>query len=98
MAGLLAIALGDITGIGPEVTLKPLAAELRSGSTRYLLIGDESTLQRLNAQLGLGVTWRRWGEKDPHARVFLHQPLAASLPADLPAGSAAAARAALAWL
>jgi 4-hydroxythreonine-4-phosphate dehydrogenase len=98
MAGLLAIALGDVTGIGPEVTLKAVAAELSSGSTRYLLIGDESSLQRLNAQLHLGVTWRRWGEKDPQARVFLHQPLAAPLPADLPAGSAVAARAALTWL
>jgi 4-hydroxythreonine-4-phosphate dehydrogenase len=98
MAGLLAIALGDVTGIGPEVTLKALAAELGSGSARYLLIGDEACLRRLNAQLGLGVAWRRWGEKDPHTRVFVHQPLPASLPEDLPPGSAAAARAALAWL
>jgi 4-hydroxy-L-threonine phosphate dehydrogenase PdxA len=39
MTGWIAISLGDVTGIGPEVTLKALAAEAQSDDARYLLIG-----------------------------------------------------------
>ena len=40
MTGWIGISLGDITGIGPEVTLKALAVEAQADDTRYLLIGD----------------------------------------------------------
>ena len=43
MTGWIGISLGDITGIGPEVTLKALAVEAKADDTRYLLIGDAST-------------------------------------------------------
>ena len=43
----IGISLGDITGIGPEVTLKALATEAQAGDARYLVIGDEGYLRRL---------------------------------------------------
>ena len=53
MTGWIGISLGDITGIGPEVTLKALAVEAQADDTRYLLIGDAEHARRLNEQLGL---------------------------------------------
>jgi hypothetical protein len=47
MTGWIAISLGDITGIGPEVTLKALAAEDASDDLRFLLIGDTPSTLRL---------------------------------------------------
>ncbi len=58
MTGWIGISLGDITGIGPEVTLKAMTVEARSGDTRYLLIGDAEHTRRLNQQLGLQLTHR----------------------------------------
>ncbi len=102
MTNYLAISTGDITGIGPEVTLKALAAELRADETRYLLIGDEGRLQALNDRLGLGLPLRRYAGKQSQGRIFVHSPagdvLPAGTPADLPPGSPVAARAAVAWL
>ena len=34
MTGWIAISLGDVTGIGPEVTLKALAGEAETDDTR----------------------------------------------------------------
>jgi 4-hydroxythreonine-4-phosphate dehydrogenase len=48
----IGITLGDVTGIGPEVTLKALAAESAADDARYLLIGDEGHIRRLNERLG----------------------------------------------
>ncbi len=53
---MLAIALGDPSGIGPEVALKALAAELPRDDERYLLIGDPTLVHELNARLKLGLT------------------------------------------
>ena len=53
MTGWIGISLGDITGIGPEVTLKALSVEAKADATRYLLIGDAEHARRLNEQLGL---------------------------------------------
>jgi 4-hydroxythreonine-4-phosphate dehydrogenase len=53
----IGISLGDVTGIGPEVTLKALAAETGSqDDTRYLLIGDVEHIQGLNRKLGLNLS------------------------------------------
>jgi 4-hydroxythreonine-4-phosphate dehydrogenase len=52
----IGISLGDVTGIGPEVTLKALAAAQGSDDTRYLLIGDVEHAQRLNRKLGLNLS------------------------------------------
>ena len=55
MTRWIGITLGDVTGIGPEVTLKALAAEPANDGTQYLLIGDEGYLHRLNEKLGTGL-------------------------------------------
>ena len=98
MTGWIGISLGDITGIGPEVTLKALAVEAQSGDTRYLLIGDAQHVRSLNRQLGLNLPLQTYGGRDEPGRMFLCNPLAEALPADLLEGSPAAARAAVAWL
>jgi 4-hydroxythreonine-4-phosphate dehydrogenase len=94
----IGISSGDVTGIGPEVALKALAAELPAGDTRYLLIGDEGHLSRLNQQLGLNLSWQRFDGRNESGRVFVDNPLSEPLSADLTAGSPVAARAAVAWL
>ena len=48
---MIGLCLGDPTGIGPEVSLKALAAEAGADQTRYLLIGDGPLLAKLNASL-----------------------------------------------
>ena|SRR5579859_5558475 len=97
MSGWIGITLGDISGIGPEVTLKALALEPQSRQQRYLLIGDEHHVQQLNQSLRLGLEFKRYSETNDSGRFFLCQP-EASLPSNLPPGSAEAARAAVAWV
>ena len=94
----IGISLGDLTGIGPEVTLKALAAEPPTDPTRYLLIGDAKHLHRLNEKLGLRIPLQESTGTSPTGRFFISNPLTEPLPADLPPGSPVAARAAVAWL
>lgn len=94
----IAIALGDVTGVGPEVTLKALAAELTADDTRYLILGDEGWLHRTRQQLGLNLDWEPLSHASPTARLLLHNPLPQALPEKLPAGAPEAARAAVGWL
>jgi 4-hydroxythreonine-4-phosphate dehydrogenase len=98
MTGWIAIALGDVTGIGPEVTLKALAAEAASDQTRYLLIGDEATVRALNQRLGLNLPLEPYSGPESPGRFCLHNPLAEPLASDLETGSPSAARAAIAFL
>ena len=98
MTGWIGISLGDITGIGPEVTLKALAIEAKLDDTRYLLIGDAEHARRLNEQLGLKLPLQNSGGKDEPGRIFLCHPLPDVLPDGLLEGSPAAARAAVAWV
>ncbi len=90
---MLAIALGDPTGIGPEVALKAVAAELSLDDERYLLIGDERLARDLNAQLGLALPIISPATSST-ARIAILNP-GGTLPKNLPAGDAAAAHAAL---
>jgi 4-hydroxythreonine-4-phosphate dehydrogenase len=95
----IGISLGDITGIGPEVTLKALAAELPHDDTHYVIVGDESVLRALNAQFGLGLALDRYDGKSTSSRISIDQPpLENPLASVLPAGDPQAARAAVAWL
>lgn len=59
-APMLAITAGDPLGIGPEVTLKALAA-IRAGAPRvdaqFKLFGHEPTFAALAAQLGIAPFW-----------------------------------------
>jgi len=98
MIGWIGISLGDVTGIGPEVTLKALAAEAHTDDLRYLLIGDGDYLGRLNSQLGLQLPLEPYTNSGAKGRFFTHNPLGEPLPADLGEGSPSAAKAALAWL
>jgi len=98
MTGWIGISLGDITGIGPEVTLKALSVEANADDTRYLLIGDAPHARRLNEQFGLKLPLQDYASKDKPGRIFLCHPLPDVLPLDLLEGSPAAARAAVAWV
>ena len=98
MTGWIGVSLGDITGIGPEVTLKALALEAQADDTRYLLIGDAEHTRRLNEQLGLKLPLHAFTGKDEPGNIFLCQPLPDALPTILLEGSPAAARAAVAWV
>jgi 4-hydroxythreonine-4-phosphate dehydrogenase len=98
MTNRIGISLGDITGIGPEVTLKALAAEANADDTRYLLIGDAAHARRLDEQFGLRLPMQNYLGKDAPGKIFLCHTLPDVLPADLLEGSPAAARAAVAWV
>ncbi len=86
MTGWIGISLGDPAGIGPEVTLKALAAELPADDTRYLILGDETLLRGLNARFGLnlpleteggpdsGATYRSSRCRCPGPAAWLHRP------------------------
>jgi len=89
--------MGDLTGIGPEVTLKALAAEPADG-TQYVLIGDAESTRRLNRRLGLNLEIRDYTPADKGSGVYLVNPLGAPLGGNLPAGAPEAASAAVAWL
>jgi 4-hydroxythreonine-4-phosphate dehydrogenase len=95
---LVTIALGDLTGIGPEVTLKALAAEPPADDIGYLLVGDEACIRRWNESLRLGLPLRRYTGTLAGGRVWIHQPAGPDLPASLQPGAPEAARAALIWL
>jgi len=86
---MLAIAIGDPTGIGPEVTLKALASELPNDNTPYVLVGDTGVLQRLNDSLELGLNFEE-------GRIQIHRPLT-PMPEGLQPGSFLAAKASLEW-
>ncbi len=98
MTGWIGITLGDVTGIGPEVALKALAAEAQNDNTRYLLIGDADSARRLNQKTGVNLPLNKFTGHGDSGRFFIASPLAEPLPENLPAGSPAAARAAVASL
>jgi len=89
MGSRIAITVGDVTGVGPEVTLKALAAELSQDTDSYVLFGDADQLRDLNARLKPGVDLQT-------PRISI-QGSPRSLP-KLEPGAPEAARAALAWL
>jgi len=98
MNGWLGISLGDVTGVGPEVALKAIAAESAAGDTKYLLIGDETVLARLNEKLSLNLPLKKFSSYSDSGRFFTVNSFTEPLPETLPAGSPAAARASVCWL
>ena len=88
MTAWIGVTLGDVTGICPEVALKAIAAEAASDDTRYLLIGDENYAHRLNEKTQLPL--KKFSGCDNAGKIFIANPLAESLPENLPAGSSVA--------
>jgi 4-hydroxythreonine-4-phosphate dehydrogenase len=91
----IGIAIGDVTGIGPEVALKAVAAEAKKDGSQYVFIGDETLLQRLNQKLRLRLPLKIFSDGDG-GKFSVTNPV--KLPENLPAGSPIAARAAVAAL
>ena len=98
MNGWLGISLGDITGVGPEVALKAVAAEAATDDIRYLFIGDEKILSRLNEKLALHLPLKKFSNFSESGRFFVVNPSGEALPENLPAGGPLAANASVSWL
>jgi 4-hydroxythreonine-4-phosphate dehydrogenase len=98
MTGWIGISLGDVTGVGPEVALKAVAAEAGRDDTKYLFIGDENILRQLNHKLSLNLPLKKFSSPGDAGSFFVANPLAEPLPENLPAGSPLAANAAVAAL
>jgi 4-hydroxythreonine-4-phosphate dehydrogenase len=98
LRNFIGISLGDVTGVGPEVALKALASEAAADDVKYLLIGDEPTLARLNQKLPLNLPLKKFSRYSDSGRFFVVNPSHESLPENLPAGSPPAANLAVAAL
>src|SRR5471032_10789 len=98
MTGWIGISLGDVTGVGPEVALKAVAAEAGRDETKYLFIGDEKILRRLNEQLSPSLPLEKFSDHSVAGKFIIADPVAEPLPENLPAGSPLAANAAVASL
>ena len=94
----LGISLGDVTGIGPEVTLKALALEAESDDTSYVILGDTDHIRSLNRRLGSNLPLEDYRGAGRPGRVFLLNSLPQPLPPTIVPGAPEAARAAVAWL
>ena len=94
LSNWIAITIGDVTGIGPEVTLKAIAAELPHGDWNYLLIGDRRCLDDLNSRLVLRLKLAPFENYKQAGRIAVHSP-SPDLPQQLSPGSPEAARACL---
>jgi 4-hydroxythreonine-4-phosphate dehydrogenase len=90
----IGITLGDVTGVGPEVTLKALAAEASSDDVEYVLIGNAKIARYWNERLKTGL------KLADHAasRFSILDSAPDSLPESLRPGAPEAARAAVRWL
>ncbi|HZL78966.1 MAG TPA: 4-hydroxythreonine-4-phosphate dehydrogenase PdxA [Candidatus Limnocylindrales bacterium] len=95
MKNWIGISLGDVTGIGPEVALKAIAAEAQNDATKYLLIGDENNARQLNSSLGLDLPLGKFSSHGAAGKFFITNPLTEPLLENLPAGSPPAANAAV---
>lgn len=95
---MIGICVGDVTGIGPEVTLKALAELAGEDQQRYLLLGDPLWLERLNDRFNIGLPLTAYEAGDAQARFLVFNPFLDNLPEDLAPGSPTAARAAVAAL
>jgi 4-phospho-D-threonate 3-dehydrogenase / 4-phospho-D-erythronate 3-dehydrogenase len=94
----IGISIGDVTGIGPEVSLKALAQLGNSEKVAFLLIGDLAHLRETNRRLNLDLRLEPFTGSFPRGIIPVAQTLAESLPLQLPAGAPAAARASVDWV
>ena len=98
MPNRIGIAIGDVTGIGPEVTLKALHLQAPHDPTRFLIIGDARCIRDSNQRLGLNLPLPSETSAKSTDRFVLCDPLPQGLPELLEQGSALPAQAALAFL
>ena len=56
---VIAVTLGDVSGIGPEIIEKALADESVRSSARFLLVGPAGTPLRVDERVG---EWTRTGD------------------------------------
>ncbi len=99
MNGRIGISIGDVTGIGPEVTLKAMALEGPEAARTFLLIGDWRHVVSLNRQLGLNLPLVQWdGRGEPGEGLPVYNPLQEALPENLATGAAPAALASAEWV
>ena len=94
----IGITLGDITGIGPEVALKAVAAEAVADDARYVFIGDARCLFQLNDCLKLNLPLSDYAGAVEYERFTILDSGGEPLPASLKPGAPEAARAAVRWL
>ncbi len=98
MTGWIGISLGDVTGVGPEVALKAVAAEAPKDDAKYLFIGDEKILQQLNRKFLLNLPLKKFSNYNHSGKFFIANPFAEPLLENLSAGLPIAANASVAWL
>jgi len=96
----IGITLGDVTGIGPEVTFKAVARQLGTEeSTRYVLIGDRGVARWYCGLLGIEGELADWNQRgQQESRLYLLHPGESELPTGLPTGAPEASDAAVSWL
>jgi 4-hydroxythreonine-4-phosphate dehydrogenase len=93
----IGIALGDVTGIGPEVVAKALAGATGTNHPAYVIIGDQGVMARECGQLHLHLDLARYAGRPTGGGLYLHQ-TGDALPEGLGAGDVRAAHAAVGWL
>jgi 4-hydroxythreonine-4-phosphate dehydrogenase len=95
----IGIALGDVTGIGPEVALKALAVEhLKKTDVQYTIIGDWGIVDALSARLAIHLPLQEAKTKQEPGKICVLNPLSQPLQRALQPGAPEAARAAVAWV
>ncbi|HON07013.1 MAG TPA: 4-hydroxythreonine-4-phosphate dehydrogenase PdxA, partial [Verrucomicrobiota bacterium] len=93
---MIGITLGDVTGIGPEITVKAISEELKNDNEQYLIIGEPEIVSDTCQRLNISLTFETELNKD--ARVFVKNPSSIKLSKPLSKGEARAALAAVEWL
>ena len=73
----IGITLGDVTGIGPEVTLKALATEVPRGEARYVVIGDAGCVKELAPLYAPAISFEDFVPDKEPGSLSLYQPLPA---------------------
>ena len=93
----IGVTLGDVTGIGPEVTVKALTqAAIEAPDIAFVVLGDRAWLNRNRGQKFDPLP--TWEPRNPRPGVAILDPRGTGLPTDLRPGAVPAARAALDWL
>lgn len=87
------ISLGDVTGIGPEVTFKAVAAFADQPEISFVFVGDTGTARRAGQSFYPEIQFTDYHPKRP-TRFMIHDPLPQPLPEKLQPGAEPAATAA----